>query len=141
MSLFEKFTECGPSIDEDQVQAFEKEFGIELPSDYRMFLVKRNGHSTRQQRFVPDKGNGFMLQKLFPIGVEPPFELHHYNRYSETPRKFVDIGKSICGDTLSIQVKGLRKGSVGWFDHEVERAPFLKLADSFTEFLEGLSDE
>ncbi len=37
------FAEPGPRVTEDDVGRFDREFGYELPADYRAFLLEVNG--------------------------------------------------------------------------------------------------
>lgn len=139
-----KFRESGAAPTEDQVKQLESEFGISLPASYRKFLLTTNGGFPAEGNyFTAIDGDGFVLTKLWILGAEPPWDLAHRNRYFEHRPKFFEIGFSICGDPVAIDLRGRRRGRVVWFDHEVERGLFRRrdlrpLANSFDDLIAGL---
>ena len=138
------FRDSGLLPTEDQVRKLESEFQIELPSAYRNFLLTTNGgYPNEGDYFDAIDGSGFVLQRLWVLGTEPPWDLAHVNRHFDHRPKFFEIGFSICGDAVAIDLKGQQRGRIVWFDHEVEPSMFRRrdlrpLANSFSDLINGL---
>jgi hypothetical protein len=139
-----KFRHSGRLPSEDQLRDLESEFRISLPSAYREFLLTINGgYPDEGDYFDAIDGSGFVLQRLWVLGTDPPWDLAHRNRNFDHRPKFFEIGFSICGDPVAIDLKGRQLGRVVWFDHEVAPGIFRlrdlrPLANSFSELIDGL---
>jgi SMI1 / KNR4 family (SUKH-1) len=138
-----KFRNSGPLPSEDQLRELESEFRISLPSAYREFLLTINGGYPEGDYFEAIDGSVFVLQRLWVLGTDPPWDLAHRNRYFDNRPKFFEIGFSICGDPVAIDLKGRQRGRVVWFDHEVDSGLFRRrdlrlLSNSFSELIDGL---
>lgn len=138
-----KFSGSGPLPCVHLVESFEKEISIKIPEPYRSFICETNGGYPENKAFDALDGSGFVLQRLFPIGCEPPFELANQNRYEEHRNRLLHIGMSICGDHVVIPLRGRKRGTVAWIDHEIPEPliglpKLIPIAHNFGDLLEGL---
>ncbi|HEX8311969.1 MAG TPA: SMI1/KNR4 family protein [Chthoniobacteraceae bacterium] len=132
-----------PPATEEQVCSIETRAGKALPSDYRAFLLTQNGG------YRPDPG-------IFDVPGEGWSEWHgvlgfaggsydirpHLHAESEYLPYCLPIGHDICGNYLLLGLHESHFGRIYWQDHELtedgEQRPPVKLADSFTEFIQAL---
>lgn len=114
----------------------ESEIGFKFPNDYTKFMLKHNGGKTKSfetyfgddeiqlTSFHPIKGNDITVSSSFSVSKE------------FLPNGFIDIGYVIGGDLcMSLNEKNNGAVFVYYSDGELEF-----LANSFTEFLEGLKE-
>lgn len=149
--------EPGPRITEDDVRRFEREFGHELPADYRQFLLDVNGGQ------APDSHSVFRIRKdetilnnLFSLNaLDDASDLataqKHYSDDTRLPEGHLEIGYDSFGSRIIIPLAGPHRGEVWYRDIEnprpegsnprvewFDRRDVAKIADSFREFIEGL---
>jgi SMI1 / KNR4 family (SUKH-1) len=134
----------GP-LEEQTVVEFEARNGIQLPSEYRAFLLDHHGGVPIPSFYwvVPDDwGSG--IENLYGFG-DRGYRLQEHLDAREaigiSPELLI-IGDDGCCNYLSIGVSGERRGQVFYIDHEYGRGDPKRerlLASSFTEFLERLS--
>jgi cell wall assembly regulator SMI1 len=155
------FYEPGPRVTEDDVRRFEREFGHELPADYRAFLLEVNGgHAPRshcvftlRRRARQDES---ILRGLFSLNAPDDQDdlataQKHYNPDVKLPEGFLEIGYDGSGCPVVLPLVGQHRGEVWYFDIEddsedrpadrvewFDRRDVWKLADSFAEFMAGL---
>jgi hypothetical protein len=131
-------------LDDASVAAFEARNGIELPPDYRAFLLSHHGGVPVPDFYwvVPgDWGSG--IESLYGFGPDG-YRLQQYLDGRESLRISVDllpIGDDGCCNYLCLGVSGPRRGQVVYIDHEFEPGETereRRLAGSFTEFLASL---
>jgi cell wall assembly regulator SMI1 len=155
------FSEPGPRVTEDDVRRFEREFGHELPTDYRAFLLEVNGgHAPRSHRvFTLRRGarqDESILRGLFSLNAPDDQDdlataQKHYNPDVKLPEGFLEIGYDGYGCPVVLPLVGQHRGEVWYFDIEddsedwpsdrvewFDRRDVWKLADSFAEFMAGL---
>lgn len=133
----------GP-LDERIVAEFEACNGIELPADYRAFLLTHHGGVPVPNFYwvVPgDWGSG--IESFYGFGQDG-FRLQQYLDARELIGVALDmlvIGDDGCCSFLAIRIAGPRRGQVVYIDHEFalgkpnhERL----LASSFAKFLDQL---
>ena len=106
-------------------------------------MIEVNGGCPDHKAFSGKESSGFVLQQLYPIGSEHPFESANMNRYDDNRKRLLHIGMSICGDDVVIPLQGRKRGSIAWIDHEIPEPLFglpklLPIADNFEVLLEGI---
>ena len=139
------------------LRALERELSVELPDDYRQFLLRCNG--------------GYVGGRLWYRGPTPGGEpadagIHHIGGFrSESyfslrsaratydgriPRELLWIMDDPFGNAICVCVSGPKRGAVYFWDHEREPQPdkwngsietaanISLLADSFAEFIAGV---
>jgi hypothetical protein len=150
MKLPYSFRNVSRQLTEEEVHAFEAEFGASLPADYRSFLLSVNGGYPEKRAFYYDEDKSFVLQRLYPLTdeLESYFNLPSTNHSgSEAPKGFLIIGGSSFGDSLCLGVRPPHVGRMIYIDHEerdpdeVEENEWLGvtvLAESFEGFMTSL---
>ena len=94
------------------LESFERELSIKIPESYRSFMIEVNGGCPDHKAFSGKESSGFVLQQLYPIGSEHPFESANMNRYDDNRKRLLHIGMSICGDDVVIPLQGRKRGSI-----------------------------
>jgi hypothetical protein len=144
---------CGPSINEAEVAAFEKQFGHSLPDDYRRFLLEINGGR------LADENTSFaygVVNALFSLDVKDHAAADLLTNATEMREllpspDLLYVGYDEGGGHILIALAGEHRGTVWWentgdprpvgSNPRVEwfkRRDMKKLADSFDEFLRSL---
>jgi SMI1/KNR4 family protein SUKH-1 len=154
------FSELGPRVTEDDVLRFEREFGYELPTDYRAFLLEVNGgHAPRSHCvFTLRRGarqDESILRGLFSLNArddQNDLATAQLYRDPKPPEGFLEIGYDGFGCPVVLPLVGQHRGEVWYFDIEdaseedrpidrdewFDRRDVWKIADSFAEFMAGL---
>src|SRR4051812_188768 len=127
------FPESGPRVTEDDVRRFEREFGQELPADYRAFLLEVNGgyaprsHCvfTLRRRARQDES---VLRGLFSLNApddqgDLATAQKHYNPDVKLPEGFLEIGYDGFGCPVVMPLVGQHRGEIWYFDIEDLRPP------------------
>lgn len=147
----------GHTITEDDVRRFEREYGYELPADYRGFLLEVNGGRTAvtHRRFaVRRDARRFetILNTLFSLDdPNKSRELATWQLYGDGHfRGGLEVGVDDGASPIVLVLAGPHRGEV-WFldrlnyDHDAgqrrdwfDRTDVLWIADSFAEFMAGL---
>jgi hypothetical protein len=136
----------GP-LDDATVATFEAKNGIQLPPDYRAFLLAHHGGVPDPCFYwvVPgDWGSG--VDSLYGFGPDE-YRLQVYLDGRKSLRigdDLLPIGDDGCCNYLCLALSGPRRGQVVYIDHEFapgERGRERRLADSFSEFLASLCSE
>jgi hypothetical protein len=140
------------SITENDVIAFEAKIGIDLPLEYRQFLLTYNGGVPALIVF-PIKENKrdtrSMLQILFGLKQEGVNSLEH--RVDEIGERFpidlLPIGNDLGGNIICISIRGVNRGKIFFWELETEKedegppdySNVYPVTDSFNEFLNSLT--
>ncbi len=151
----------------EELNLFEKKYDIMLPKDFKLFYSETNGLSTRRGFSVafPFKDSSsnetyFELEGLDPISMngslstlidpnyypemEPyPESEHEERKISEKIKNYLTLTHNSQGTYLLMGIGSLNCGHMYIWDHhyyvfegDVEYP--LKIAESFTEFLDGI---
>lgn len=136
----EKIKKINKLIGIAELEKIESMFKIVLPEDYTKHMLKYNGGRpiSKNMFFKPDIwGNEVMFTHFLPIKYGTSlFETSNLNEedFLDYPEKHLYIGRTLTGN-LSISFKEAEHGDiyVSYSDGEMH-----KLADSVTEFLDGL---
>ena len=134
-------------LDSQTLSSIELELGVELPHEYRVFLLQHNGGEPVPPYFRIGKG-GSQLSFFLSVGAERAiFDLvsttHSFR--SRIPAELLPVGEDAGGNFVCIGVSGEHRGKVFFWDHEEEREnPGFhnvgKIAESFSDFLEGFHE-
>lgn len=137
-----------PPITEVDLAALEARIGVRLPDDYRRFLLEHNGGepTPRCFRFADRTGphTDGAVRAFAGIGSGDSYDWDRLYRTfaaaGRVPPDVVPIAKDSFGNLVCIVVRGAHRGTVYFWDHELETDPASyenmdRVADSFTAFL------
>lgn len=139
-------------LGEAELSNYERKLGLQLPSDYRKFLLEFNGGSPRPNCFNFKGGNtGSQVLSFFGFGsfYNVLEELETYN--GRLPKRFFPVAAEAGGNLLCISLSGEDAGSIYFWDHELEAdlsqgqtpdsvSNTILVADSFSEFLDSFCE-
>ena len=119
------FAEPGPRVTEDDVRRFEREFGHELPDDYRAFLLEVNGGTAPHSHCVFTLRRGArqdesVLRGLFSLNApddqgDLATAQKHYNPDVKLPEGFLEIGYDGFGCPVVLPLVGQHRGEIWYF--------------------------
>lgn len=133
-----KFSKPGPEINDLDLKMIEDKFGINLPKEYREFLISRNGGQPDPDS-LPIIENGKLsdvaVRQFFKIGVKGDYsfeENFQIFKISEErlPVSLVPIGEDVFGNLFCISVGIDDYGKIYFWDHEGEMRKSDELEDN-----------
>jgi hypothetical protein len=145
----EELIDLGPKLRASEIGAFEKLIASTLPEDYRHFLLRTNGGE-------PNDEQGWFKMKTraprkwsrvrFFFGLrrndtelwllEPAWREFHNRVDAHT----IPIATDVYGNLILLVVNGGKRNQVYFWSHEWDE-PDIKLASSFSEFLESIQTD
>lgn len=154
-------TEPGPQVTEDLIRRFEREFGYELPADYRAFLLDTNGgHAPSSHCVFTIRRRGrrdeSTLNSLFSMNASRSCNdlattQQRYDPLAKLPDGLLEIGYDGMGGCIILPLNGPHRGEVWYLDTESDtefrppgsidwfkRRDVWMIAGSFREFVDGL---
>ena len=149
--LVQRIRERGPKISLQDIVDFEKEVQLELPSDYREFLLEYNGGTSYESDFIefptPEHPHRDGISYIELAGLKYPYDergidiRYMLNNYGdELPKNMIPVGASE-GDYFLITP---REGGKVYFwskefkhSNDADERSSILFADSFTEFTLG----
>ncbi len=129
----------------EEINTFIKKLGTPpLPDDYMEFLIQHNGGvPSPNTYFIQNHPEKFCDIHSF-FGIEVQIEARcldwiFYECQDYIPRNLFPIGNSSTNDLICLSLSGETRGGVFFLDCMAETNDNVyKIANSFTEFLEGL---
>ncbi|HEY0016567.1 MAG TPA: SMI1/KNR4 family protein [Longimicrobium sp.] len=148
-----EITMKGPPLPPEKIDAFEREIGHTLPEDYRRFLSICNGGYAGGRFWFEDAG----VHHVGGLRAESSFSLRDSHRTYQVeerwiPRSLIWIMDDPFGNAICLGVAGIERGRVFFWNHEgipdaaewdgeaVTADNIEMLAESFTDFVEGLEE-
>lgn len=139
----------------DTLDLFQRVLNIKLPKPYRDFLQETNGIYPGGATFSFEGRSGELHRSVLHhvCGINSPNthdDLWESNAMlkEQLGSDYLKIADDAGGNLILIAVRGRTYGKVFFMDHEVEYHPTREgleglglIADSFQEFLNGLSDQ
>jgi hypothetical protein len=148
-------------LSEERLEQLESRLKGRLPEDYRSFLLRYNGGRPTLSRFtftLDGEEQETILEWFFAVHDQPyeepddwdpnsgelpphfgqPLEEVWADLKSQKPKAGVlPIGRDPGASLVCLGYAGKRAGQVWYYDHET--GAFIRLAGSFTEFLDSLT--
>ncbi len=154
MALVSMEKATGP-LEEAELQDQEQKWGFRLPDGYREFLLKYDGGRPEPFSFrFKGSENGSTVHSFLGIKQDRYRDLQKKLKDYEgrLPKRFFPIAYDEGGNQICIAIAGDDRGKVYFWDHELEADAsqgedpeiadnIVLIADSFSEFLDGLYDE
>ena len=149
-------TDSGAMIDKETIAAFEKNLNINLPEDYKQFMIKNNGGMPEDDVVfnyfdnVTETEKRAVIQEFYIIYTEDNFEVDNIKNICKgfwndeaLPETMYSFGSDPAGNILCISLSSDDYGSVYLCNHEFETIDTgymmpSKIADSFDGFLNAL---
>jgi hypothetical protein len=141
--------ETNGKLDERAISDLEKERGINLPESYKKFLMEFNGGRPVPSSFnFKDGTNGSTVDWFLGLHGDEytglPKVLKIYEK--RIPHNYFPIAIDPGDNLICISVQGPDRGSIHFWDHEMESrtdasydySNTIPIADNFDEFIESL---
>ena len=145
------FKEPGKTASEEDIRATEAALRVRFPDDYKAFLLSTNGGWGLDPElwFHVSGTSTSVIRRLYSVGLSVEPVTH--SLLLETaliaqilPKGLVVIGDDPFGNKICLGVTNACVNGVYFWDHEIgqdsssSEPPILKIADSFSAFLESL---
>lgn len=142
------------SIDIQQLELLEDKLEVMLPQEYREYLLKHNGGMYKNDTFYNPKHqiDYIHVHEINALVDEPKylsledsykvFNLDLYNNDYKFGKDYLSIMYDDGGDQITIKLHEPFRGSIYFWIHDDGDDSFIKIADSYKEFVNSLiSDE
>ena len=131
-----------PQLAPAELDAFERETGLELVPEYREFLLRHNGGRPDDNSIdLPDLDDSTVVNDFFGLLPGDDYdirgELEMYD--GRIPPGALPIAEDPGGNLFLLSLAGDTKGAVFFWDHEEENAH--RIAGSFEEFLASIKPD
>ncbi len=143
--------ENAPVLTDDGLKAFEQKHSVQLPKNYRDFLLSSNGAFPSPNCVTFEEDERITASDVFcffAIGDERPglsLDWHYDTFKDRIPKSTVPIGRDSSGNLWLLSLRSDDAGSIFFWDHgsydtfdETDLSNWPKVAPSFHEFQESL---
>jgi hypothetical protein len=134
----------------EKVAQFERAHGLNLPADYREFLVQHNGGAPALTRFrIPAVGQDALVHCFFGLGTREGYDLvQPLGTYrAEMPAQFLPIASDPGGAFILLGCEGAEDQGVFFWDHtcffreSCDEENTYRIGESFRSFVSSLLPE
>lgn len=152
-----EITPIAGSISESAIRDFEENIGMPFPPDYREFMLKYNGGDPLKCVFKFQDATGpysdSIIRYFFAFSDDYNESIKHnheiYTLADRVPKNILPIAEDPGGNIVCLSLAGDDVGKVYFWDHEQEGLTEASstyenlelIANSFTEFVDGLEEE
>ncbi len=147
-----ELTDVGEKLTNYDILNLEQELNLQLPQDYKNFLLKNNGGAPVQDwvfdftQIIPESGKPFdnsSVIREFSTLSELPFFYGNLIGEELIPEKFLPIASDPFDNQILLCADENNYGKIYFADHEMYDSEtdhwlMTELADSFTEFINKL---
>ena len=145
-----KIERSGSPATEIDVRGFERELGVELPADYRLFLNEINGGTPTTPNVLESAAGvdySCGVNEFFGLNRSEASDLRgRYAFYSgRVPSELLPVAAAVGGNLICLRIQDPHHGAVYFWDHELEttgrrseQAVLEELSDSFSAFAQSL---
>jgi cell wall assembly regulator SMI1 len=148
-----KVTQSYKPLSDDEVKAYENKLGVELPGEYRDFLLLHNGGKAYpdvinyKRKYNPEAST--IIDRILGLEDDQIFTIPYFkdNFSDRIPAHLLVIATDVGGNNICIAVSGDKRGQIFFWHHEFpedddDELPgennFFFIASSFSEFLDKL---
>ena len=143
----------GEKVDDKFISSFEQELNINLPEEYKAFMIKNNGGMPEDDVVfdyydnVTESQKRAVIQEFYIMYSENNFEVDNIRNICEgfwkdkaIPVSMFPIGADPAGNIICISLLPNEYGKIYFYNHEYENVDTgymmeSKVADSFDAFL------
>jgi hypothetical protein len=147
--MMKTMKKTGPDLSEEELAAFEMDKNVQLPEDYRNFMLRYNGGQPVPKSFnFPESESGSSVGVFYPIKKDGTNSLQFVMQQFEgrVPEELLPVAGDMFGNQICLGLEGENRGKVFFWDHEMEPleggepdyANIRLLASTFDEFLDSL---
>lgn len=149
MSQFSIKSYVQKTHDENEVKDIEKSLSIDLPEDYKNFLLKYGECMIMEDDLVFPvlEDNPLADEGVMSFGFFYGLEKNRYDirnirdiYFDQMPEWVLPIADAEGGDQICIAVKGEKTGKIYFWDHELRNGQqdLFLIANSFNDFIQSL---
>ena len=135
----------GIPLSQDDIQQFESRHKLQLPDDYRAYMLQHNGGMPWMVYFQSASGDEYALTQLHSIGCDHPYDLDNQCRCHDWPAAYKEgtivIGRDCAGSEFLMATRGKEAGSIYFLNREPTLRPkgrVARIASSFSEMMDNL---
>lgn len=129
----------------EKIKEFETKYNINLPIQYREFLLEYNGGNVKPNVFkISDEEGETAVNTLYGLGIAEHYdELSNVfdSLYGEICEEFISIGDDSGGNQICLGIEGNYLGKI-YLLHDVEEIEEMNnmifISNSFNDFLNDL---
>jgi hypothetical protein len=150
-----RFSKQNRPASDSQLLSFEEMSGFQLPIDYRRFLGLSNGGWNPDRhvcRYINPQGRPDIasVHQFYGLGyeLEQAYVDYQESIAADFPKQFLEIGHDSFGNVFLLSLREFDFGHVYFWETDwdfqlpgEEHPSVAHLANSFTEFLELLTEE
>lgn len=142
-------SDVGRSLNEADISAFERRFSIELPQEYRDFLLAHNGGRPEPDAFPikgfekNPKGVIHVFLRLDGAIESSNVDWTYRTMLGRIPKNLIAIARDGSGGLVCLSMSGPDRGVVYYWDFYGETCPpswdnVFRVTDTFREFLDSI---
>lgn len=117
-----------------EIESFEQNNGIILPTEYSDFIKKYNGALVGSNYFIVNNKIESKLNKFVSLNDIVRLKMLLIDDFFT--KEFIPVAIDVCGNYVLL----LNSGDVYFFEHEEPLRKY-KIADTFSEFLNSLQED
>lgn len=141
------FDETGKRTTSENVRRFETTLGIELPADYKSFLLQINGgYPSDDLEFnIGDNDSQSVLSHFYMLGrsnddiISLEECIDDFVQTGRISQNYLPIADDAFGNQICLGICGGEYGQVFFWDHENNSQRMVKIANSFRSFCDNLT--
>lgn len=135
-----RIMDSGLPVAPDDLQKAEHRLNVELPKDYRSFLLAQNGGKPTPAWFRHGEDSSEVAEITRFFSLEEVEEETKNLRRDVDSRDFIAIGTSSDTDLLMLSIAAEHHGAVfwNWSDESADPDDFIRVAESFEQLLTTL---
>ncbi|WP_146551798.1 SMI1/KNR4 family protein [Rummeliibacillus sp. SL167] len=109
-------------FNENELIAFSKKIGYELPNDYSEFLRQHNGGYVKNSisSYYKNGEQRFIFTSMFGLGADDDLISQFETYKNRIPNTCIPIGRDAGGNLVCLNLSEDRYGYVYFWDHEEE---------------------
>ena len=136
-----KFEQKGDKlVDKNDIKELELKYKVILPNDYKDYMLEMNGLFSKKTLYFKPEIWGEDIEFFYVLPIKYGSDIFERanlkDEFFDFPENHITIGVTYTGN-ISMSLKESEYGSIYVFYSDGEMH---KLANSFTEFLEGLKE-